>query len=249
MSKYLIAGNWKMNTNISEAKKLISELKSDVTFKNDVEMLVCPPFTHLYLISELISDTSIKLGAQNSYYEGSGAFTGEVSNDMLKSVGSDYVILGHSERREIFNESNAIINQKVKSSLNSGLNVILCIGESESCREKGETNQVLENQLTESLLDIEDTQYLTIAYEPIWAIGTGKSATSEIISETHLFIKSYLNNHYKGNSIKILYGGSMKPENAESILQIESVDGGLVGGASLSADSFSSIYNIASNLV
>jgi len=249
MSKYLIAGNWKMNTNISEAKKLISELKVEVALNNDVDMLVCPPFTHIYLISDLIRDTNIKLGAQNSYYRGSGAYTGEVSNDMLKSVGSEYVILGHSERREIFNESNALVNQKVKSSLNSGLKVILCIGESESSRESGETNQVLDKQLSECLANIDNTDNLTIAYEPIWAIGTGRSATSKIISDTHSFIKTFLNNHFGENSIKILYGGSMKPENAESILEIDGVDGGLIGGASLNADSFGSIYNIANNLV
>lgn len=249
MSKYLIAGNWKMNTNISEAKKLVSELKDEVSFTYEVDMLVCPPFTHLYPLSELVTDTKIKLGAQNSYYEESGAFTGEVSNDMIKSVGCQSVILGHSERREIFNESNEIINLKVKKTLNSGLNVILCIGESETSRENGQTNNILEKQLTECLAEIKDDTNLTIAYEPIWAIGTGKSATPNIISETHTFIKSYLNNHFGDNSIKILYGGSMKPENAESILRIDNVNGGLIGGASLKSDSFNSIYKIACNLI
>jgi triosephosphate isomerase len=248
MSKYLIAGNWKMNTNIISAKNLISDLTNKISSPDNMDILICPPFTHLEASSSLLNSTSIKLGAQNSFYESSGAFTGEISNDMLKSVGCEYVIIGHSERRNLFGESNQLINKKIKSVLNSGLNVILCIGESESERGAGNTNSILFGQLEESLKDILSIDSLTIAYEPVWAIGTGKTATPEIISETHEFINNYLYYKYGENNIKILYGGSMKPENAESILEIENVGGGLIGGASLNAESFSSICEIANRL-
>lgn len=248
MSKYLIAGNWKMNTNIDNAKDLILDIIKETSEIDDVDILLCPPYTHLYHSSQTTKVSNISIGAQNSYFESSGAYTGEVSNDMLISVGCSYVILGHSERREIFCEDNELVNKKVISALDSGLNVILCIGESESERESGNTNNVLFGQLEESLENVKDNSNLTVAYEPVWAIGTGKTATPEIIVETHEFINTYLRNRFGNNNIKILYGGSMKPENAESILKIDNVSGGLIGGASLNSESFSTICKIASSL-
>lgn len=248
MSKFLIAGNWKMNTNIGNAKKLINDIIKETSEIDDVDILLCPPYTHLFYSSQITEASNISIGAQNSYFEPSGAYTGEVSNEMLNSVGCSYVILGHSERRAIFGENNELVNKKVISALDSGLNVILCIGESESERESGNTNNVLFGQLEESLANVNDNSNLTIAYEPVWAIGTGKTATPEIIVETHEFINTYLSNRFGNNNIKILYGGSMKPENAESILKINNVSGGLIGGASLNSESFSTICKIASSL-
>ncbi|MFN3194814.1 MAG: triose-phosphate isomerase [Chlorobiota bacterium] len=248
MSKYLIAGNWKMNTDLDKAKKLILDIIKDTSQIDDVDILMCPPFTHLYYSSQITADSNISIGAQNSYFESNGAFTGEISNDMLISAGCRYVILGHSERRSIFDESNELINKKVISALDSGLNVILCIGESDSDRDSGNTNNVLFGQLEESLKNITKYENITIAYEPVWAIGTGKTATPELILETHEFINTYLNNRFGNNNIKILYGGSMNSENAESILNVKNVSGGLIGGASLKAESFSSICKIASKL-
>ncbi len=248
MSKYLIAGNWKMNTNLDEAKLITDKLHSFKDYDRDVEMLICPPFTHLGFLSELVDLSRISLGAQNVHYEEKGAFTGEISNDMLLSVGCEYVIVGHSERRTIFGETDEMINKKVVNSLKAGLRVILCIGETLEDRENGNTNAVLENQLEKGLIGVVETVNLKIAYEPIWAIGTGKTATSEQIADTHAFISDYLNNRFGNNYIKILYGGSMNAENAKEILSIENVNGGLIGGASLVAESFLAIYNSAIEL-
>lgn len=248
MSKYLIAGNWKMNTNLDEAKKITDELHGYKDFDSEVEMLICPPFTHIGFLSELVDLSRVSLGAQNVHYEPKGAYTGEISNEMLLSVGCEYVIIGHSERRSYFNETNELINKKVVNSLNAGLRVILCIGETLEDRESGNTNEVLEEQLTKGLLGVEETINLKIAYEPVWAIGTGKTATSEQISETHKFISNFLNLRFGDNIIKILYGGSMNAENAKDILSISNVNGGLIGGASLKPESFLSIYNSAIEL-
>lgn len=248
MSKYLIAGNWKMNTNLDEAKSITDRLHSYIDYDSEVELLICPPFTHLSFLSELIDLSRISLGAQNVHSEKNGAYTGEISIDMLLSVGCEYVIIGHSERRSIFGEDDKFINKKVVNSLNAGLRVILCIGETLEQREKGETFEILENQLEKGLIGVEKIINLKIAYEPVWAIGTGKTANKEQISETHEFISKFLIKRFGENNIKILYGGSMNAENAEEILSIKNVNGGLIGGASLKPDSFLSIYNTAIKL-
>lgn len=249
MSKYLIAGNWKMNTNLDEAKKITDGLHSYKDFDSEVEMLICPPFTHLVFLSEIVDLSRISLGAQNVHYEEKGAFTGEISNDMLLSVGCEYVIIGHSERRTIFGETDEMINKKVVNSLKAGLRVILCIGETLEERESGNTNTVLKTQLEIGLLGVEEINNLKIAYEPVWAIGTGKTASSEQISDTHKFISEILEKRFGTNSIKKLYGGSMNAENAKEILSIPNVNGGLIGGASLKSDSFLAIYNSALELI
>ena len=250
MSKYLIAGNWKMNTDLDEARDISNSLHSNKKFDSEVEMLVCPPFTHINYMSEILDLGRISLGAQNVHQKLKGAYTGEISINMLLSVGAEYVILGHSERRNYFKETNDVINLKVKSSLNSGLKVIVCIGETLNERESGKTNSVLKNQLDKCLQSIDiKIENLNIAYEPIWAIGTGKTATIEQITEAHSFLADYLVNKYNRNNIKLLYGGSMNPNNAKEILSIENVNGGLIGGASLDPDSFISIYNSAVELV
>ena len=248
MSKYLIAGNWKMNTNLDEAKKITDKLHSFKDYDSEVEMLICPPYTHLGFLSELVDLSRISLGAQNVHFEEKGAFTGEISNDMLLSVGCEYVIVGHSERRTLFGETDEMINKKVVNSLKAGLRVILCIGETLEERENGSTNRILERQLSIGLIGVEETINLKVAYEPVWAIGTGKTATSEQISETHSFIANFLQNRFEDNSIKILYGGSMNAENAKEILAINNVNGGLIGGASLNPESFLAIYNSALEL-
>ncbi|MER3329435.1 MAG: triose-phosphate isomerase, partial [Candidatus Kapaibacterium sp.] len=180
--------------------------------------LICPPYTHLGFLSEIVDLSRISLGAQNVHFEDKGAFTGEISNDMLLSVGCEYVIVGHSERRSIFGETDEVINKKTIKSLNSGLRVILCIGETLEERESGNTNDILEKQLNNGLIGVDETINLKIAYEPVWAIGTGKTATTNQIYETHRFISNYLINRFGDNSIKILYGGSMNAENAKEIL-------------------------------
>lgn len=250
MSKYLIAGNWKMNTNLDDAKRISNVLHSYKNFDSEVEMLICPPFTHLNFMSELLDMSRISLGAQNVYSETEGAYTGEISNDMLVSVGCEYVIIGHSERRIIFSENNELINKKVTNSLKAGLRVILCIGETMQEREEGRTNSILGSQLDDCLNKVEfNIENLKVAYEPVWAIGTGKTATNEQISDTHDFISDYLKKRYENSHIKILYGGSMNSTNAKEILSIENVNGGLIGGASLNPESFLEIYNSAIELI
>lgn len=240
MSKYLIAGNWKMNMDIDESISLVNSIISN----DKVEVLICPPSTNIYSVKNAINN-SIKVGAQNSYYQENGAFTGEVSNQMIRSAGAEYVIIGHSERREIFNESNDLINKKVKSALANQLIPILCIGESLDERKSDQTNDVLSKQITECLDGINNE--VIIAYEPIWAIGTGLTPTSEQIEETHKFIKNYVNDNFSYQP-KVLYGGSLKDTNAQEILSINPVDGGLIGGASLVSDKFNKIIQIASEL-
>ena len=210
------------------------------------EVIVCPPFTSLGEAHSLVKDSVIKLGAQNMYFEKSGAFTGEVSADMLKSAGCEYVIIGHSERRTIFGESDELINAKIKAAINNGLKVIFCIGESLSEREKGITHDIVKMQVTRGLENIsnEELKNIIIAYEPIWAIGTGKTATPEQAQEVHAFIRKLIANIFSeeiADKIIIQYGGSVKPDNASTLLSQPDIDGALVGGACLKADSFLSI--------
>jgi triosephosphate isomerase len=247
MRKKVIAGNWKMNNDLTETQNLISKLSSGLSKeKISCDVIVCPPFTSLMEASSLLKNTSIKLGAQNMYYEDSGAYTGEVSASMLKSVGCEYVILGHSERRTIFNETDEVINKKIKKALESGLKPIFCIGETLVEREKNVTIDVIKKQLTVGLNDISEQNLssIIIAYEPVWAIGTGRNATPEQAEDVHKYIRNWIKEKYSSNAAEdlvIQYGGSVKPDNAKELLSQKDIDGALVGGACLKADSFISI--------
>lgn len=245
--RQIIAGNWKMNGTLSETANLINGLKRELRNKNlERDVILCPPFTSLILARELIKDTPYKLGAQNVHYESKGAFTGEISAEMLKEVGCAYVIIGHSERRQYFHEDDALINKKVKRAIDTGLNVILCVGETLEEREKGITNDVVRRQTKGSLSGVteSDMAQVIIAYEPVWAIGTGRTATPKQANEVQQYIRTLISHLYSSRcaeSTIIQYGGSVKPENAAELLSMPDIDGALVGGASLQADSFAGI--------
>lgn len=247
MRNYLIAGNWKMNLIPSEAEVFSEELISSIKeIPDDVIVMVAPPFTALSIVGEVINDSSIKLGAQNINENESGAFTGEISADMLLNLGVEYVIIGHSERRHIYKEDDELINKKVKLALKKGLKPILCVGELLEEREAGKTNEVVKNQVISCLKDVPDNEManVIIAYEPVWAIGTGKVATPEIAEEVHLLIRGIIAGLYNkdiADELIIQYGGSVKPDNVEGLMSKENIDGALVGGASLKADSFTKL--------
>lgn len=247
----LIAGNWKMNKDMNETAELINGLKAKlVTLPTNVKVVICPPFTSLDLARKLIDGTPIELGAQNMYHEDEGAYTGEISPKMLKSTGCKYVILGHSERRQYFGETDSFINLKVKKALAWGLTPILCVGETLEQREKNITSEVVTNQVKGCLKDLSasDVEKIVIAYEPVWAIGTGRNATPEQAQEVHSIIRKLLSNVFSketAEKIIIQYGGSVKPDNAKDLLCQPDVDGALVGGACLKADSFAQIVMAA----
>ncbi len=252
MSDFLIAGNWKMNTVVDEGIDLVNQISDLSRAESNVNIAVIPPFTHLYTLVAQFEDSGIKFGAQNCYFEESGAFTGEISPAMLKSIGCDYVLCGHSERRTIFGETDEIINWKLKSVLKLKMLPILCIGETLEERETGLTKNVLERQLMKGLSGLKESELsqIIIAYEPVWAIGTGVSASEEQADEAHTFIREFIIKQF-GDFMKnnyLLYGGSMKPENAEQLLKLPDVNGGLIGGASLKAKDFSEIIDIANKL-
>ncbi|MDO8281471.1 MAG: triose-phosphate isomerase [Thermodesulfovibrionia bacterium] len=241
MRKPYIAANWKMMKNIAETEEFINSFIPLVNGISDVDILIAPPFTSLGLASHLLLPTNIKLGAQNMFYEESGAYTGEISADMLLFAGCSTVIIGHSERRQFFGETDETVNKKIKMARSKGLEVILCIGESLQDREAGRTYDLLGKQLTGSLKDL-SLDGITIAYEPIWAIGTGKTATPQIANETHTYIREWLNqNKEKADNVRIQYGGSVKPENIGELMAEPEIDGALVGGASLNPESFANI--------
>jgi len=232
-----------MHNNIPESLDLVRKILYGVQNITVLDILVCPPFTALKSVYDLIKGSNIKLGAQNLHWEMKGAFTGEISPLMLKDVGCEYVIIGHSERREYFKETDDIINKKIFAALKVGLKPIVCIGEKLEERESGVTEKVLEQQITEGLkgLSNEDMENITIAYEPVWAIGTGKTATPEIANTTQSFIRNKIKEIFNENiaeKIRILYGGSVKADNAKALLEQEHIDGALVGGASLEAENF-----------
>jgi len=244
--RVIIAGNWKMYKTIDESIELVNLLKRSVVDIDDVEIVVCPPFTSLSDVRESIMDTNIKLGAQDCYWEKEGAFTGEVSCAMLKSAGCEYVIIGHSERRQFFGETNEMVNKKAKAALREGLKPIVCVGEKLDDRRAGKTFDVVKDHVVNSLsgLTREDMMKVVIAYEPVWAIGTGVVATKDQAEEVHKYIRGLLKDMYDANiadSVRIQYGGSVKPENIRELIAEEDVDGALVGGASLKADSFTQI--------
>ncbi|GAB6282630.1 MAG: triose-phosphate isomerase [Ignavibacterium sp.] len=253
MRKKIIAGNWKMNNTLQESIGLINGIKSEINkFELKCDVIICPPFTSLQIANSLIKDSNIKLGAQNMFYEESGAFTGEISAPMLKSVGCEYVILGHSERRAIFGEPDDLINKKIKKAIDSSLKPIFCVGETLEEREKGITFDVINRQIVEGLknISVDEINNVIIAYEPVWAIGTGKNATPQQAEEVHIFIRNLIKKIYNeeiSNQIVIQYGGSVKPENAKDLLSQPNIDGALVGGACLKADSFAKIIKATEN--
>lgn len=243
MRKPIIAGNWKMNKTIAEALDIVKELRFKLTAVSDVDIVVCPPFLAVSAVYQFLKGSNIKVGAQNSYFEKKGAFTGEVSPLMLKETGCQYVILGHSERRQYFKETDEFINKKVKAALSEGLFPIVCVGESLEEREKNITNDVVKRQINGVLKNITDEDMLkvVIAYEPVWAIGTGKNATPQEAEEVHKLIRGLVSKLYNSEiaeGVRIQYGGSVKPDNISILMAQEDIDGALVGGASLEAESF-----------
>ena len=246
--KKIVAGNWKMNMTLDQSNNLIDELKQ--ISKCDVDIKIAPSFTNLYKAVSLLGSSEIEVIAQNVYFEERGAFTGEISVEMLKSVGINSVIIGHSERRKYFFENDSILSKKAKTSIDNHLNIIFCVGEELSDRDKGNHFELIRNQIIRGLfcLDIDEVKNVVVAYEPVWAIGTGKTAENYQIQEMHEFIRKLFNDKY-GNDIsqcvRILYGGSVKPNNAEEIFSLKDVDGGLIGGASLDFSDFKAIVQAA----
>lgn len=253
MKKMLIAGNWKMHTNAFESVKLIEYIYGGIKDKNlNCKVLVCPPFTSLYPVSQVLKGSKVLLGAQNCHEEIEGAYTGEISVRMLRNIGCSHVIIGHSERRTYFGETNDLLNKKLKVILERPLSPIFCIGETLEERRAGNTFDVLSLQLEEGLdgIEGEDFERTVIAYEPVWAIGTGVAATDEQVKEAHDWLRGKLA-EMRGEAARetiLLYGGSMKPKNAESLLSIDNVNGGLIGGASLDPESFLKIIESAESV-
>lgn len=248
MRKTIIAGNWKMYKTIGEAIELANGLKRELydLDPDQTDIVLCPPYTALSEVSEVIADSNLLLGAQDVFWQEEGAFTGEVSCKMLKDIGVSFVIIGHSERRQYFGETNESVNKKLKSALKAGLMPIMCVGETLAEREKNLTFQVLEDHLSGGLREIteQDLEKIVIAYEPVWAIGTGKTASAQQAQEAQKYIRDLvvkLYNKEAAGSLRIQYGGSVKPENIAELIQQPDVDGALVGGASLNIDSFSAI--------
>ncbi len=247
MRKSIIAGNWKMNMTPSESVNFVEKL-IDEEIKSPGEIVICVPFTSLYPVKEAVSNSEIKLGSQNVYFESSGAYTGEISGEMLKDLNVDYAIVGHSERREIFGESDEMINKKVLKLLELDINPILCVGETLEEREDGTHFDKVKSQITACLKDVDEKnlEKVVIAYEPIWAIGTGKSASSDDAEEMCAFIRNLIKEFFGekvSNSIRIQYGGSVKPETIDELMSKENIDGALVGGASLKVEDFCRITN------
>jgi len=250
MRKPIIAGNWKMNNTIGESVKLVEDLKPMVKKITNVDIIVAPPFTSLSAVAEALDDSNIVLSAQNMYWKENGAFTGEVSPIMLKDAGCEYVIIGHSERRQYFGETNETVNNKVKAAHRYGLIPIVCVGETLEQKEAGDTEAVVQDHINNGLagLSEEETSETIIAYEPVWAIGTGKTATPDQAQEVHAFIRRTLEDMYHSEiaeSVRIQYGGSVKPENISDLISQADVDGALVGGASLQAKSFARIVRLS----
>jgi len=243
MRKLIIAGNWKMYKNISEAIALANGIKRKLSDIDLIDIVICPVFTALGEVSEVIMDTNIELGAQDMFWEEQGAFTGEVSGAMLRDLGCKYVIIGHSERRQYFHETDEAVNKKIKAAFKSKLTPIVCVGENLEQREKNKAFDIVKGQIQRCLDGItpQEAVKIIIAYEPIWAIGTGKTATSEQAQEMHAFIRILLTLLYDediSSQVRIQYGGSVKPENIADLVKQKDIDGALVGGASLKIDSF-----------
>jgi triosephosphate isomerase len=249
MRKPFIAGNWKMNKTISEAKELVSSLKELVKDVKDVEVGVCPPDIDLPDVVEIAKDSNIKVGGQNMHWEENGAYTGDVSPVMLKELGVEYIIIGHSERREYYNETDEQVNKKVQSAYEHGLKPIICVGESLEERKAKETREVVEEQVRKALKGLNQKQVsqAVVAYEPLWAIGTGESASAKQANQVISYIRDVIETDYleAAEDVRIQYGGSVKPHNIEEFMSESDIDGALVGGASLSANSFAEIVKKA----
>jgi triosephosphate isomerase (TIM) len=241
--KKFVAGNWKMNTTIDEAVALAKAVVEKMGTVSDVDVAVCPPYISLKAVADVLKGSNVKLGAQDVHWEAKGAFTGKVSCTMLKSVGVTYVIVGHSEPRQYFGETNETVNKKTKAVLAAGLLPIVCVGETLDERKTGKLFSIIEGQVKGAFAGVskEDALKCTIAYEPVWAIGTGEVATPDQANEMHIFIRKQIASLYDdatAQNLRIQYGGSMKPDNAKSLLALSDVDGGLIGGAALKADDF-----------
>jgi len=242
----IIAGNWKMNMTATQARELTSKLIPLVANVKDRDIVLSPPFTSIAAVAETIKGTNIGLAAQNLHWEDKGAFTGEISADMLLDSGCKYVIIGHSERRQYFGETEETVNRKVKQALKKGLLPILCVGETLAEREAGRLNEIISRQVTGGLKDIstDDMKKVVIAYEPVWAIGTGKTATPEQANEVHALIRQKVKALYStdiAEGLRIQYGGSVTPENVSTLMAMPDIDGALVGGASLKPESFAAL--------
>jgi len=253
MHRIVIAGNWKMYKTNSEALELVEQLNQKTKEISKTGMIVFPPFTSLLPVADYLKDTRIKVGAQNVYWEKQGAYTGEISTEMIKNTGSLFVLVGHSERRQYFNETDETVNKKVKAVLEVGLKPIVCVGETLEQREEGVTKELIGKQIELAFkgLNVQEMSNIIIAYEPIWAIGTGKTATPDQAQDVHAFIREELGIIF-GNELAeqqiIQYGGSVKPGNAEELLKQPDINGALVGGACLDADSFAGIIRVAESL-
>ncbi|MBD3254464.1 MAG: triose-phosphate isomerase [Candidatus Lokiarchaeota archaeon] len=252
--KFVVGGNWKMHRGTpSDAKMMLKKFLKLVKKIENVDIIIAPPFTAIPFTTEYVKKSKVKIGAQNMYFEKKGAYTGEISPVFLKEIGCEYTILGHSERRHIFNETDELINKKLKLALNMNLKPIVCIGELLEEREAGQTNEIIEKQFKGSFRDLKEEEItnIIIAYEPVWAIGTGKTATPEQAEEVHQHVRDLIKKTYSesvSKQIRIQYGGSIKPHNAEELFKQKNIDGGLVGGASLEAESFSEIIKSAEML-
>ncbi len=245
MRKWIVAGNWKMHNTLTESVALALAIKEGTSGLKNGEVVVAPPFTALFSVGEAVKGSCVSLAAQNMYFEDKGAFTGEVSPLMLKDVGCTYVIIGHSERRKYFSETDESVNVKVKKALASGLKPIVCVGETDDERVNGITRSVVDRQVRGALAGIDNINNVVIAYEPVWAIGTGKVATSAQAEEVHAFIRGILKELYSAaaQEIRILYGGSVTKENISELIGMDDIDGALVGGASLKPDGFLGIIS------
>lgn len=244
MRRKVIAGNWKMNVLPGEALEFVNNLAPIVKDTKN-EVIICVPFTDLFYTLLAVQETNIHVGAQNMHWKESGAYTGEISPDMLKCINVEYVIIGHSERRQYFNETDETVNLKVKSALEHGLKPIICVGESLEQKEAGNTEEIITSQVAKALegLTLDDLSNTIIAYEPIWAIGTGKTATAEDANNSIKAIRNKIKELFNTDDVTILYGGSVKPENAKELFSMSDIDGGLVGGASIKAETFGKIVN------
>ena len=240
MRKFIVAGNWKMHNTIAESIALAKAIKDGASDFKDGVIILAPPFTALSNVGEAIKGSNVFLAAQNMHYEDKGAFTGEISPAMLKDIGCSYVIIGHSERRKYFHEQDNDVNLKVKKALTAGLTPIMCVGETDEERVKGITQDVVGRQVKQGLNGVEKIENVVIAYEPVWAIGTGKVATSAQAQEVHAFIRGILKDIYgnMADNVHILYGGSVTKDNIGELIAMQDIDGALVGGASLKADGF-----------
>lgn len=250
MRRAIIAGNWKMNMLQSEAEQLVKGLLDNVGDVTDTDIVVCPTYTSLAKVCDVIKGTNIKLGAQNVYWEKSGAYTGEISPLMLKDAGVEYVVIGHSERRQYFNDTNETVNKRAKACYRYGLTPIICVGETLEQRNENQTESVVKTQITESLAELEGENVARsiVAYEPVWAIGTGLTATPEQAQQVHQLIRGVLAEMFGeevAQAVRIQYGGSVKPDNVDELMAMKDIDGALVGGAALKVDSFARLVKFS----